>query len=106
MSKNTGQVKWFNNKIGYGFITLISNNSSETKDIFVHHMNVCPLESNYRTLKTGEYVEFSLDQNCEDEPQNSFVVCNNVDSENNGATYSYDLSIEGNYQHSYPSTID
>ena len=67
MSKHTGQVKWFNNKIGYGFITLINSHSSETKDIFVHHMNVCPLESNYRTLKTGEYVEFSLDQNCEGE---------------------------------------
>tara|TARA_Y100000741_G_scaffold340835_1_gene302700 strand:+ start:571 stop:873 length:303 start_codon:yes stop_codon:yes gene_type:complete len=73
MSKNTGQVKWFNNKIGYGFITLISNNSSETKDIFVHHMNVCPLESNYRTLKTGEYVEFSLDQNCEGEHKEQAV---------------------------------
>ena len=63
MSKHIGQVKWFNNKIGYGFITIL--NEKEDKDVFVHHMNICPLESNYRTLKTGEYVEFELDSNCE-----------------------------------------
>jgi cold shock CspA family protein len=56
MSKHIGQVKWFNNKIGYGFITLL--NEETQKDVFVHHMNICPLESNYRTLKIGEYVEF------------------------------------------------
>lgn len=66
MSKYTGQVKWFNNKIGYGFITVLKNNSNETpKDVFVHHMNICPIESNYRTLKLGEYVEFELDTHCE-----------------------------------------
>ena len=63
MSKHTGQVKWFNNKIGYVFITLLNGESQ--KDVFVHHMNICPLESNYRTLKIGEYVEFELDDNCE-----------------------------------------
>tara|TARA_B100001175_G_scaffold305511_1_gene302661 strand:- start:96 stop:452 length:357 start_codon:yes stop_codon:yes gene_type:complete len=62
-TKQIGQVKWFNNKIGYGFIKLI--NSKDKKDIFVHHQNIKPLESNYRTLKTGEYVEFELDPNCE-----------------------------------------
>ena len=63
MSKHIGQVKWFNNKIGYGFITIL--NESETKDIFVHHANIKPMESNYRTLKIGEFVEFELDNNCE-----------------------------------------
>jgi len=65
MSKYTGQVKWFNNKIGYGFITILKHNNQDTKDVFVHHMNICPVESNYRTLKLGEYVEFELDTNCE-----------------------------------------
>ena len=63
MTKYTGQVKWFNNKIGYGFITVLDEKVN--KDVFVHHMNICPLESNYRTLKMGEYVEFVLDTNCE-----------------------------------------
>ena len=65
MSKHIGQVKWFNNKIGYGFITVL--NEKDEKDVFVHHMNICPLESNYRTLRTGEYVEFILEQNCDGE---------------------------------------
>ena len=63
MSKHIGQVKWFNNKIGYGFITIL--NERESKDIFVHHANIKPMESNYRTLKIGEFVEFELDNNCE-----------------------------------------
>ena len=68
MNKNTGQVKWFNNKIGYGFITrLDKTNKKNNRDIFVHHMNICPLESNYRTLRTGEYVEFDIEENCEGE---------------------------------------
>ena len=61
MSKHIGQVKWFNNKIGYGFVTLL--NEETTKDVFVHHMNIKPVESNYRTLKIGEFVEFELDDN-------------------------------------------
>lgn len=71
MSKYTGQVKWFNNKIGYGFITVLNENVN--KDVFVHHQNICPLESNYRTLKMGEYVEFVLDTNC-DGPHNEQAV--------------------------------
>lgn len=59
-TKHIGQVKWFNNKIGYGFITLIEGNK-KVRDIFVHHQNIQPLESNYRTLKLGEYVHFSID---------------------------------------------
>ena len=30
-------------------------------------LNFTPLESNYRTLRTGEYVEFTLQNNCEGE---------------------------------------
>ena len=74
MSKNIGQVKWFNNKIGYGFITLLNkDDKSKNRDIFVHHMNICPMESNYRTLRTGEYVEFSIEQNCEGEHKEQAV---------------------------------
>ena len=51
-----GCVKWFNNKRGYGFITY--KNDSGDVDIFVHHSGVQPLTSQYRTLTTGEYVNF------------------------------------------------
>ena len=34
-----GQVKWFDNKLGYGFITVLTGDHSGT-DIFVHQTNV------------------------------------------------------------------
>ena len=37
----TGNCKWFNNKIGYGFITVMDG-EHKGKDIFVHHTGVCP----------------------------------------------------------------
>ena len=35
--KTLGRVKWFNNKVGYGFITTCDD---EQKDVFVHHSNI------------------------------------------------------------------
>lgn len=56
---HTGQVKWFNNKLGYGFIKIISDNS-EDSDIFVHQTHIAPATSEYRSLSTGEYVSFNI----------------------------------------------
>jgi CspA family cold shock protein len=56
-SRSTGQVKWFNNKSGYGFITLLG----ETEvDIFVHHSAVSTTTDQFRYLVQGEYVQFSV----------------------------------------------
>ena len=49
-------VKWFNPKSGYGFVTDIDSN----EDIFVHHSELKTGENIYRSLTTGEYVEFVL----------------------------------------------
>ena len=54
-----GQCKWFNDKLGYGFIT-IQAGKDKGKDIFVHHSGIKPLNSNYKTLKKGEYVNFNI----------------------------------------------
>ena len=54
-----GQCKWFSDKLGYGFITVHSG-SEKGKDIFVHHTGVRPLNSNYKTLKKGEYINFNI----------------------------------------------
>ena len=54
-----GQCKWFNDRYGYGFIT-IQTGEEKGKDIFVHHTGVKPLNSNYKTLKKGEYVNFNI----------------------------------------------
>jgi len=55
----TGQTKWFADRLGYGFIT-VQMGQYKGKDIFVHHSGIHPLNSNYKTLKKGEYVNFDV----------------------------------------------
>lgn len=60
-----GQVKWFNNKAGYGFIT-VSDGEQAGKDIFIHFSAITASESQYKYLVQGEYVEFVLDKSTSD----------------------------------------
>jgi CspA family cold shock protein len=53
-----GRVKWFNNKAGYGFITVTDGERSGS-DIFVHHSAISVEDQQYKYLVQGEYVEFS-----------------------------------------------
>jgi len=53
-TRTIGQVKWFNNKAGYGFIT------KDDKDIFVHFSAIQTADSQYKYLVQGEYVEFEI----------------------------------------------
>lgn len=55
----TGRVKWFNNKAGYGFITVTDGVRSGT-DVFVHHSAISVANQQYKYLVQGEYVEFSI----------------------------------------------
>lgn len=62
---HTGQVKWFNRRRGYGFITILKSDETEDdtyvgKDVFVHQSHITPKQSTYRTLEDNEYVEFGL----------------------------------------------
>jgi CspA family cold shock protein len=57
----TGRVKWFNNKAGYGFITVTDGAHSGT-DIFVHHSGINVENQQYKYLVQGEYVDFVLDK--------------------------------------------
>ena len=59
VGKYTGQVKWFNDRLGYGFCT-ICGGDDKGKDVFVHHTGIRPANSNYKTLRKGEYVNFNL----------------------------------------------
>ena len=54
-----GRVKWFNNKVGYGFITVTTGPHTDS-DIFVHHSSVKVGTEQYKYLVQGEYVEFTL----------------------------------------------
>ena len=55
----TGRVKWFNNKAGYGFIT-VTDGPKSGSDIFVHHSSINVDHEQYKYLVQGEYIEFTL----------------------------------------------
>ena len=54
-----GRVKWFNNKTGYGFISVTSGDRTGT-DLFVHHTSIDVSDQQYKYLVQGEYVEFEI----------------------------------------------
>ena len=55
-----GMVKWFNNKAGFGFITVCNEFEHAGKDIFAHYTTIRVTNSQYKYLVQGEYVEFVL----------------------------------------------
>jgi len=54
-----GRVKWFNNKAGYGFIT-VTDGPRSGSDIFVHHSTIQVENQQYKYLVQGEYVDFGI----------------------------------------------
>jgi len=54
-----GRVKWFNNKAGYGFIT-VTDGPKSGSDIFVHHSVIVVSSEQYKYLVQGEYVQFKM----------------------------------------------
>jgi cold shock CspA family protein len=56
-----GQVKWFNTKTGYGFITACGG-EYDKKDIFVHFSSIKIADPQYLYLVQGEYVSFDLNK--------------------------------------------
>ncbi len=57
----TGRVKWFNNRAGYGFVTIVSE-INQGEDIFVHHSALKCTNEQYKYLIQGEYVDFGLSE--------------------------------------------
>lgn len=55
-----GRVKWFNNKSGFGFVTVVSEGEHNSTDVFVHHSAIQVTTEQYKYLVQGEYVSFSM----------------------------------------------
>lgn len=51
-----GEVKFFNDEKGFGFITP-DDNSQERRDIFVHHTSIHGQGAGFRTLQSGDRVQ-------------------------------------------------
>jgi CspA family cold shock protein len=60
INRLTGTVKWFNNKAGFGFITVCDDGEFKDKDIFVHYSSIRVTNSQYKYLVQGEYIDFTL----------------------------------------------
>lgn len=63
---HTGQVKWFSDRLGYGFITVCDSDvgrhtrANARSDVFVHHSGVRPINSSFHSLRKGEYTSFNM----------------------------------------------
>lgn len=53
MARETGEVKWFSNEKGYGFIE-----RGDGEDVFVHHSDI--MGDGFKTLEPGETVEYEI----------------------------------------------
>lgn len=56
MAKIKGQVKWFNESKGFGFITPADG----SKDVFVHFSAI--QSNDFKTLDEGQQVEFTIEK--------------------------------------------
>jgi cold shock protein len=69
----TGSVKWFNNKAGYGFVT-VKGGDHDGKDVFAHYSAIKVIDDQFRYLVQGEYIEFDLTK--DETEKHDFVVSN------------------------------
>jgi CspA family cold shock protein len=58
MSRLFGEVKWFSNERGYGFVT--KDDAAAEEEYFVHFSSISM--EGFKTLKAGQRVSFVLKQ--------------------------------------------
>ena len=71
--RSMGSVKWFNNKAGYGFVT-VKGGDHDGKDVFAHYSAIKVVDDQFRYLVQGEYIEFDLTK--DESGKHDFVVSN------------------------------
>ncbi len=74
--KEVGNVIWFDQKKGFGFIRIITPNSEFlNKEIFVHYSNINCL-SRFKKLYPGENVSVDVSKNTEENSDKEFMSSN------------------------------
>jgi len=59
MTVMKGEVVWFNDKLGFGFI----KPEDESSDLFVHYTNIVAEDGKFKTLTAGQKVSFTIGKN-------------------------------------------
>lgn len=72
--KFRGEVIWFSNSKGIGFLTHFDDNNERVEDAFVHYSDIIMSPSldgrpAYKTLKKGEQVIYEMGLNNRGEPK-------------------------------------
>jgi cold shock CspA family protein len=74
MGKEIGNVLWFDQKKGFGFVKVITPDSDLSgNEVFVHYSQI-QCESSYKKLYPGENVSLNVDENeGSDDPKKKYV---------------------------------
>lgn len=74
MGKEIGNVLWFDQKKGFGFVKVITPDSGlNGNEVFVHYSQI-QCESSYKKLYPGENVSLNVDENAgSDDPKKKYV---------------------------------
>ena len=74
MGKEIGNVLWFDQKKGFGFVKVITPDSDlNGNEVFVHYSQI-QCESSYKKLYPGENVSLNVDENeNSDDPKKKYV---------------------------------
>lgn len=67
--KETGTVKWFDSRKGFGFIQ-----SSDGTDVFVHYSAIASDDDGYKSLNENDEVEYDVEQGNKGPKANNVVV--------------------------------
>tara|TARA_B100000214_G_scaffold346634_1_gene297381 strand:+ start:2593 stop:2964 length:372 start_codon:yes stop_codon:yes gene_type:complete len=78
VGNEVGNVVWFDQRKGFGFIKIITPNSEYlNKEIFVHFSSVNS-QNNFKKLFPGENVSLNVDPNTGDNANGKEFICSNV----------------------------
>jgi cold shock protein len=73
-----GNVLWFDQKKGFGFLKIITPDSEFLgKEVFVHYSNIISNNS-FKKLYPGENVSLDVEKNTEEMGEGKEFICKNV----------------------------